>query len=270
MTRLVRGKPSARNEVLWDPERYLSPEAVSGFDAVVHLAGETIAARWTAKRKHEVLQSRIHGTRTLAEAMAKAPERPPVLVSASAIGFYGDRGDEVLREDSPAGNGFAAEVCRAWEAATGPAEYAGIRTVCVRFGLVLSQQGGALAKMLLPFRMGLGGRVGGGHQWCSWVHAQDVAGAVLHTINNELLKGAVNVVAPHPVRNAEFVKVLGDVLHRPAVLPVPAAVVKMVFGEMGRELMLASQRVEPVKLRATEYEFRFPDLRPALEDIVRA
>jgi uncharacterized protein (TIGR01777 family) len=242
---------------------------VSGFDAVVHLAGESIVGRWTEAKKRRIRESRVQGTRNLAEAFAAAPLRPPLLVSASAIGYYGDRADETLREDSSSGDGFLPEVCREWEVAAEPAAKAGIRTVQMRFGLVLSASGGALQKMLLPFRMGVGGNMGTGRQWWSWVDIDDLVGAVQHVIKTEALQGPVNVVAPTPVRNAEFTKALASVLSRPAIFPMPAFAARLVFGQMGDELLLASQRVEPVKLTASGYVFQKPDLRAALKAILK-
>jgi uncharacterized protein (TIGR01777 family) len=265
---LVRGSATGADQIRWDPAQPLSPELVSGFDAVVHLAGETIVGRWTDAKKRRILDSRKQGTGHLAEAVAKASQRPKVFISASAVGYYGDRGDEVLREDSGSGAGFAAEICRQWEASARPAAQAGIRTVQMRFGLVISGVGGALPKMLPPFRMGLGGRLGSGRQWWSWVSVDDVAGAILQVLSHEKLEGAVNTVAPSPVTNAEFTKTLASVIKRPAIFPMPAPVVRVIFGEMGRELFLYSQRVEPVKLVASGYQFRHPDLREALEAIL--
>jgi uncharacterized protein (TIGR01777 family) len=269
VTRLVRGAASGKGRIGWNPARPLAPESVSGFDAVVHLAGESIVGRWTEAKKRRIRESRVQGTRNLAEAFAAAPLRPPLLVSASAIGYYGDRADETLREDSSSGDGFLPEVCREWEVAAEPAAKAGIRTVQMRFGLVLSASGGALQKMLLPFRMGVGGNMGTGRQWWSWVDIDDLVGAVQHVIKTEALQGPVNVVAPTPVRNAEFTKALASVLSRPAIFPMPAFAARLVFGQMGDELLLASQRVEPVKLTASGYVFQKPDLRAALKAILK-
>ena len=263
---LTRGQGEGR--IVWDPAQELSPNLVSGFDAVVHLAGESIVGRWTAAKKRQILESRVQGTRRLAEALARASSRPRVLVTASAVGYYGNRGDEVLREESASGSGFLAEVCRQWEEAAQAAAQAGIRTVHTRFGLVLSPEGGALPKMLLPFRLGLGGRVGDGRQWWSWIHIADVAGAILHTLNAEV-RGPVNVVGPNPATNAEFTKALGAALSRPTIFPMPAFAARLAFGEMGDELLLASQRVQPAKLVASGFEFRFTDLGATLREICR-
>jgi uncharacterized protein (TIGR01777 family) len=266
---LVRGDVSSKEQIQWDPAHSLAPKSVSGFDAVVHLAGESIVGRWTEAKKRRIRESRVQGTRRLAEALAQASQRPRVLISASAIGYYGDRGDESLREDSPSGTGFLPEVCREWEDATEPATKAGIQTVQVRFGLVLSRSGGALQKMLPPFRMGIGGNMGNGRQWWSWIDIDDVVGAVQHVIKTEALRGPVNVVGPNPLTNAEFTKTLASVLSRPAILPMPAFAARLVFGQMGDELLLASQRVEPSKLLASGYVFQKPQLRGALEGILK-
>jgi uncharacterized protein len=268
VTRLVRGA-SGKGQIGWDPTQGLAPESVSGFDALIHLAGESIVGRWTEAKKRRIRQSRVQGTRNLAEALAAASQRPRVLVSASAIGYYGDRGEEILREDGAAGVGFLPEVCREWEAAAVPATKAGIRTVQMRFGVVLSRSGGALQKMLPPFRMGVGGNIGNGRQWMSWVDIGDLVGAILHVIKTDTMHAPVNVVAPVPVRNAEFTKTLASVLSRPAIFPIPAFAARLVFGQMGNELLLASQRVEPAKLLAGGYVFQKPDLRAALEGILK-
>jgi uncharacterized protein (TIGR01777 family) len=269
ITCLVRGTASRRDQIQWDPAQPLVPESVSGFDAVVHLAGESIVGRWTEAKKRRIRESRVQGTLRLAEALAQAPQRPRVLISASAIGYYGDRGDEALREDSASGSGFLPEVCREWEDATEPATKGGIRTVQVRFGLVLSQHGGALQKMLPPFRLGVGGNMGNGRQWWSWIDIDDLVGAVQHVIKTETLQGPINVVGPNPLTNAEFTKTLASVLSRPALFPMPAFAARLVFGQMGDELLLASQRVEPAKLLASGYVFQKPILRAALEGILK-
>jgi uncharacterized protein len=269
VTRLVRTSARGQDQILWDPARPLSPDSVSGFDAVIHLAGESIVGRWTGGKKQRILDSRTQGTSHLAEAAAKAAQRPRVFISASAVGYYGDRGDEILRENSPSGGGFAAEICRQWEAATQLAANAGIRTAQMRLGVVMSADGGALPKMLPPFRLGLGGRLGSGRQWWSWVAVQDVVGAMDHVLNHDELQGPVNTVAPNPVSNAEFTKTLAAVLKRPAIFPMPAFAVRLIFGQMGTELFLASQRVEPAKLAASGYQFQHPDLKNALQEILR-
>ena len=269
VTCLVRGAASGNGRIGWDPARPLAPESVSGFDAVIHLAGESIVGRWTEAKKRRILESRVQGTRNLGEALAAAPQRPRLLISASAIGYYGDRGDETLREDSPSGSVFLPEVCREWEAAAEPAAKAGIRTVKMRFGLVLSPSGGALQKMLPPFRMGVGGNMGNGRQWWSWVDIVDLVGAIQHVIKTDTLRGPVNVVAPTPARNADFTRTLASVLSRPAIFPMPAFAARLVFGQMGDELLLASQRVQPARLMASGYVFQKPDLKKSLEDILK-
>jgi uncharacterized protein len=239
-----------------------------GLDAVVHLAGEPIAGRWTGKKKQRIRDSRLNGTRQLCKTLANLKRPPRVLVSASAIGYYGNRGTEPLHEDSPAGTGFLADVCRGWEAATGPAAEAGIRVVNLRFGIVLSGDGGALAKMLLPFRMGVGGIVGDGRQFWSWVAIEDVIGAIQHTLSTEWAHGPMNVVSPNAVTNQEFTKTLGRVLRRPTIFPMPGLAARVVFGEMAEALLLASARVQPIRLEGSGYRFRFPALETALRHLV--
>jgi len=268
ISRLTRSQAQA-GDVQWDPAQPLSPTLVSGFDAVVHLAGESIVGRWTDTKKRRIRESRVLGTRNLSEALAKTSQRPSVLVCASAIGYYGNRGDEILREDSSSGKDFLSEVCREWEGAAIAAADAGIRTVHTRFGLVLSRKGGALQKMLLPFRLGVGGPVGNGKQWWSWVDLQDIAGGILHTIKSDL-QGPINFVAPNPTTNLEFTRTLGSVLSRPTIFPVPAFAARLVFGQMADGLLLASQRVEPIKLKQSGYQFKFVDLRSSLEAILKS
>ncbi len=275
VVRLVRGtatdgaRGAAQNDgqIAWDPAQPISPDAVSGFDAVIHLAGESIIGRWTAAKKQKIRESRVAGTSNLAQALANASVKPRVFISSSAIGYYGDRGDEILKEESAVGNGFLPEVCREWEVATEAAAKAGIRTVQIRTGIVLSAAGGALAKMLTPFRLGLGGIVGSGRQWMSWIDVQDMVGAIQHIVStkSDRLQGPVNLVAPAPVRNAEFTKTLASVLSRPAIFPMPAFVVKLVFGEMGETVLLGSQRVEPGQLVASGYPFQFRELQASLK-----
>lgn len=264
---LVRRSPRA-DQMPWDPEQPLDPTKLAGRDAVVHLAGKNIAGRWTEKFKQQVLDSRVHGTRTLATAAAESFRRsgqPRVFVSASAAGYYGDRGDELLTEESAPGTGFLAEVGQQWEAATAPASDAGVRVVCLRIGVVLGRDGGALKTMLLPFRLGLGGRIGDGQQYMSWIALEDVIGAMMFALDNETVRGPVNAVAPAPVRNEEFVRTLAGVLHRPAMFPLPAFAVRSLLGEMGQELLLSSTRIAPAKLQAAGYTFRYPDLEAALQ-----
>jgi uncharacterized protein len=270
ITRLIRGSSSTAGQIVWDFAKPLAPQSVSGFDAVIHLAGESITGRWTQSKKKAIRDSRVLGTRLLAEALARSASPPRVLISASAIGFYGDRNDEILQENSASGtSGFLPEVCREWEAATQPAVDAGVRTALLRTGIVLSAQGGALRQMLPPFRMGLGGRIGTGRQWMSWIDLHDEIGAIRHILTNESIRGPVNIVSPHPVTNAEFTQALASVLSRPAIFPMPAFAARLAFGQMGDELLLGSQRGEPAKLTANGYVFQRPYLRDALEDILK-
>jgi uncharacterized protein len=267
--RLVRGAAQSPDQISWDPASPLPPDVVSGFDAVINLAGESIFGRWNEGKKAKIRNSRISGTSNLATALAEAAVKPRTFISGSAIGYYGNRGDEALREDSPPGTGFLAEVCQQWEEATMPAVQADIRTAHIRTGIVLSPKGGALGAMLMPFKLGLGGKTGDGQQWMSWIDVRDMVGAIHHILKNDLLQGPVNMVAPKPVRNVEFAKTLASVLSRPAILPLPEFAVKTVFGEMGEELLLASQKVEPGKLIASGYPFRFRELRASLEDLLK-
>jgi len=269
VVRLMRGAAIGEDQIPWDPLKPIAPERVSGFDAVVHLAGESIVGRWSAAKKAKIRDSRVVGTKNLAEALARAKEKPQVFVCSSAIGYYGNRGDEVLKEGSAPGTGFLADVCGEWEAATRSATDAGIRTVQIRTGVVLSPRGGALGKMLTPFKLGVGGRVGDGHQWMSWIDVQDMVGAIHHILKSDLLRGPVNLVAPRPVTNAEFTKTLGSVLGRPTLFPMPASIVKLAFGEMGETVLLGSQKVEPAQLVGSGYPFRFSDLRASLENLLK-
>lgn len=265
-----RGTPGANGSHVWDPDRgIIDPAALEGFDAVVHLAGESLATgRWTADKKDRIRRSRIAPTRLLSETLARLENRPKVLVSASAIGYYGDRGDDRLTERSHSADSFLADVCRSWEYSTGPAGEAGIRVVNLRFGIVLGQAGGALAKMLTPFRLGAGGRLGSGRQYMSWVSVDDAIGAIDHALSNGELSGAVNVTAPRPVTNQEFTRTLGRVLSRPTLFPMPAFAARQAFGEMADALLLASARVQPDRLVATGYRFRHPELEPALRHLL--
>jgi uncharacterized protein len=264
---LVRGPARNAGQISWDPTGDLAPPAVSGFRAVIHLAGESVVGRWTAAKKKAIRASRVRGTRTVASALAQTKTKPRVFVCASAIGFYGDRGDEILKEESASGRGFLPEVCREWEDASLICAEAGIRTVNLRIGLVLSARGGALPKMLPAFKLGLGGRLGSGKQWWSWIHVDDIVGAVHHAMQNDAVSGPVNLVSPNAARNEEFTKVLASVVRRPAFFPVPGFALRLAFGRAAAdELFLASQRVEPAKLRASGYAFRFDDLRAALEN----
>jgi uncharacterized protein (TIGR01777 family) len=269
VTRLVRGAVTGEDQISWNPGKPIAPDAVSGFDAVIHLAGESIVGRWTEEKKAKIRDSRVAGTTALAQALAQAKAKPQVFASSSAIGYYGDRGNEFLNEHSAPGSGFLSNVCREWEAATKVASDAGIRTVQMRTGVVLSKKGGALGKMLAPFKLGVGGKIGHGQQWMSWIDVQDMVGAIHHVLKSDLLQGPVNMVAPKPVTNEEFTKTLASVLSRPAIFPLPAFVVKLAFGEMGETVLLGSQRVEPTQLVMSGYPFRFSSLRASLENILK-
>lgn len=265
---LVRRPAAGENEVQWNPAA-VDARTIEGADAVVHLAGENIAGgRWTTERKKKILDSRVDGTRNLAESVAAAQKRPKVLVSASAIGYYGDRGDQVLTESSESGSGFLAEVARAWEGATGAASRAGVRVVMPRIGVVLSGRGGALPKMALPFRFGVGGRVGSGRQWMSWITVDDLVRLLVYAIGTESPRGPVNAVAPQAVTNAEFTRALAHVLHRPALFPAPAFALRLAMGEMANELLLSSQRVEPKRAMESGFRFQYPQLETALRHVL--
>jgi uncharacterized protein (TIGR01777 family) len=271
VVRLVRpgtrgASAAAVDERPWDPARgVLDPAHLEGLDAVVHLAGENVAAGWwTVAQKQRIRASRVDSTALLAETLARIERPPAVFVAASAIGYYGDRGPEVLTETSAPGAGFLAEVCRAWEAAAAPAARRGIRVVHPRFGIILGPDGGPLARMLGPFRLGLGGRLGSGEQWMSWVAREDAVGAILHALATAPVAGPVNVVAPAPVTNREFTAALARAVRRPSWMPVPAAALRLLLGEMAREMLLVSQRVRPETLLASGYAFRRPTLDVAL------
>jgi uncharacterized protein (TIGR01777 family) len=271
VVRLVRTKagasmPEKITDVEWHPERgEIDAAALTGVDAAVHLAGENISeGRWTDEKKRRIIESRRQGTRLIGETLARLNPRPRALVSASATGYYGDRGDEVLTEESAPGANFVAEVCREWEAAAEPARAAGIRTAHLRFGIILTGAGGALVKMATPFKFGVGGKLGSGAQYYSWITLEDVLAVVLHALENESLSGPVNAVSPQPVRNSEFTAALGRVLGRPTIFPVPAFAARLAFGEMADELLLASARVEPAKLQASGFQFQHPTLDAAL------
>ena len=266
--RLVRRSPQSANEIAWDPMRPVAATLVSGFDAVIHLSGESIAGRWTGAKKKRIRDSRVVSTENLARALALAAMKPSVFVAASAIGFYGDRGDEVLTEPSPGGEGFLSDVCREWEAATHAASAAGIRVVNLRTGMVLSRKGGALPQMLLPFRWGLGARIGSGRQWWSWIHMEDLVAAVSNTLENRDLRGALNTVSPNPVSNAEFTQTLAHLLGRPRIFAVPGFALRFALGEFATEGLLGSARVLPARLSQAGFRFRYPALETALENLV--
>lgn len=266
---LSRSKPSAEDTIRWDPSRrQIDSSRLEGVDAVVHLAGENIVGRWTEEKKRKIRDSRVQGTRLLAETIAGLSEKPRAMICASAVGYYGDRGNELLREESDPGDAFLSEVVVEWEAAAEPAREAGIRVANLRFGIVLSPEGGALGTTLPLFKLGGGGKVGSGRQWWSWVALDDVVGALVHALENEDVEGPVNVVAPNPMTNAEYTKVLGDVLNRPTLVPAPAPALRAVLGQVADELLLASARVEPAELKETGYEFRYPELEGALRHLL--
>lgn len=264
--RLVRRPPRSADEISWEPRRSILPAAeLEGLDAVIHLAGESVASgRWTTARMAAIRASRVQGTELLATRLAGLARRPRVLVSASAIGYYGDRGEELLDETAARGAGFLAEVCAEWEAAAAPARAAGIRVVHPRIGLVLATQGGALARMLTPFRFGLGGRLGAGRQWMSWIALDDLLSVLERAVLDERLSGPLNAVAPEPVRNADFTRSLARALARPACAHVPAFALRALVGRMADDLLLASMRVKPAVLERAGFEFARPTLEGAL------
>jgi uncharacterized protein (TIGR01777 family) len=271
VTRLMRRSSAAEKDaVLWDPDKgTVDCNGLTGYDAVVHLAGENIAgSSWTPEKKAMIRDSRVRGTGLLCESLSRLARPPATLVCASAVGYYGDRGNEILREDSPPGDGFLSEVCREWEEATGEIARAGVRVVHLRIGMVLSAEGGALAKMLPAFRAGVGGRIGSGEQYISWIALPDLVGVILHALSTDSLEGPVNAVAPQPVTNREFTKFLGRILGRPTITALPAFAAKLLFGEMADELLLASTRADPAKLIASEYRFRLPEAEGALRHLL--
>jgi len=268
---LVRA-PGATSErsIAWQPELgSLEASNLERFDAVVHLAGENVAGHWNAAKKESIRASRVAPTALLSDAISRLRHPPAVFACASAIGYYGDRGEEMLNEESPAGTGFMADVCLAWEAATARAATSGIRTLNLRFGVVLSAEAGALHQMLPPFRLGLGGRMGNGNQFWSWISLPDAIGAIIHAVAHPTLSGPVNIVSPHPVRNREFAATLGAALHRPVILPVPAFALRLMLGELADEALLASTRVEPRILARSGYAFQHPTLAEALARVLR-
>lgn len=268
--RLVRRPPAGPDEVAWDPATgALDPQVLDGADAVVNLAGRSIAAlRWTARVRAEILGSRVRSTRTIVDAIGRTTLRPAVLISASATGYYGDRGDEVLNESSPPGRGFLSEVVQAWEAEARRAAGWGVRVVCARFGLILARSGGALRPLLPLFRLGLGGPLGSGRQWWSWIHLDDAAAVIIAAVRDAALEGPVNAVGPAPVTNREFAHALGSAFRRPAVLRVPAVALRLAGGAMAGEMLLSSQRVVPGRLQARGFAYWWPELAPALRDLV--
>jgi len=265
VTRLVRAAAKS-GEVEWHPESgSIDPPALEGFDAVINLSGDGIAnGRWTAEKKRRILDSRVNGTRLLSETMANLARKPKAFINASAVGFYGSRGNELLDEESSPGEGFLANVCRQWEFATAPAEQSGIRVVRLRLGVILTPDGGIMGSMLRPFKIGLGGKVGSGEQVISWVAMDDVVAAIGFILQNESLRGPINLVAPQPVTNEEFTKILGRVLSRPTFMAMPAFAARLAFGEMADEMMLSSTRVAPKVLNDAGFKFQYPELEGAV------
>jgi uncharacterized protein len=269
---LVRRAQTGANEIRWDPSTgTLDAQSLEGLDAVVHLAGENIAAgRWTAAKKRRIRESRIQGTQLLAKSLSRLFDPPKVFVSVSAIGYYGDRGDEKLDEDSDEGIGFLPQVCREWEAATEAAVVRGIRVVIPRLGMVLSAKGGSLPRMLPLYRLGLGGRIGNGRQYVSWIAIEDLIGIINHALHNESLHGPVNAVSPATVTNQEFSQILGRVLSRPSWFVLPSFAARIALGKMAKEVLLASARVSPARLAESGFKFQFPELEGALHHILQS
>ncbi len=265
-----RKESNDENHIKWSVEDgFTKPEDLEGVDVVVHLAGENVSGlRWTDEKKKAIRDSRVLGTRNVVDSISKLKHKPKVFIASSAIGFYGERGDEEVTESSAAGDNFLAGVCKEWEAESRRAEDAGIRTVLLRTGIVLSKNGGALATMLTPFKLGVGGVVGSGKQWMSWISLDDHIAIINYAIENDHIRGAVNAVSPNPVTNHDFTKTLGEVLYRPTFLPLPEFAVSMIFGEMGDALLLASTKVMPRRLEDAGFEFAYPELKAALEHAV--
>ena len=269
ITRLVRSSPKA-GEIEWHPNQdEVSTQSLQGFDVIINLAGENIAGgRWTDEQKRKIRDSRVNGTHLLSEAIAKMNSKPKAFICASATGIYGDRDDEVLDEQSESGGGFLAGVCREWEKATEPANKAGVRVVNLRFGPILARDGGMLSKLLTPFKMGMGGKVGSGKQHISWIALDDAVSAINLAIDRQTIHGPLNVVSPNPVTNEEFTKTLGHVLNRPTALAMPAFAARLAFGEMADEMLLASQKVMPKKLTSAGFQFQYPQLEAAMRKYV--
>ncbi len=271
VVRMLRGNPerNTSTELYWDPVAgKIDVSSLEGMDAVVHLVGETVAQRWTDDAKQKIIQSRIKSTDLLCRSLAQLKKRPEVLIAGSAIGYYGDRGQLSVTEEASVGSGFLADLCVKWETATKPATEAGIRTINMRTGVVLSKEGGALSKMLTPFQMGAGGILGDGKQYMSWIAMPDVLNAVKFMIENKNLSGPVNLVASNPVTNQDFTKALGKVLHRPTICPVPAPVVKLLMGQMADEMLLSGAKVLPSKLESAGYKFKYPFIEDGLREAV--
>jgi uncharacterized protein len=273
VSRLVRGRPLAETDVPWRPSVELAPETLQNVDVVVNLAGRSVAGRWNDSVKSEIRESRIPSTAALARSIAASYQqfgRPTTFVSASAVGFYGSRGDDILTEDSPSGNGFLPQVCRDWEAATTAASEARVRVVMPRIAVVLSEKGGALSQMLPIFKLGLGGRIGSGHQWFSWISLDDLVALLVFTITNQSVSGPINASAPAPVTNADFTRTLSAQLHRPAIFPLPANIARLMFSREGAdEMLLSSQRVVSKKLEELGFQFRDRDLKTAIARILK-
>ncbi|MGH7901146.1 MAG: TIGR01777 family oxidoreductase [Thermodesulfobacteriota bacterium] len=270
VSKLIRKKLGKKdNEIYWEPQRNeVEASKLEGFDVVVHLSGENVFGLWTSKKKQEIKDSRVKSTTLLCDTLSKLERKPRLLACASAIGFYGDRGDEVLTEVSKAGTGFLAEVTKKWESATEVATTKGIRVVNLRIGAVISSEGGALQRMLLPFQLGLGGRVGSGKQYISWISIDDVCGSIHHAVVTDTINGPLNIVSPNPVTNLEFVKTLGRVLNRPTFFPIPSFILKSLFFELAKEVLLTSTRVKPSKLLTSGYKFQYPVLEGTLRHIL--
>lgn len=268
----TRGEPKTDEQIQWDTEKGFAESDIArleGLTAVVHLAGENVSGlRWTDEKKKAILESRVKGTKSVVDAMFELAERPKVFISMSGADFYGDTGDDAKTETDKAGGTFLAEVCKAWEAEARRAEDAGIRTVILRAGMVLSSKGGALSVMLTPFKFGVGGVVGSGKQWMSWITLDDIVDAIVFAVDNENLRGAVNAVSPEAVTNEEFTKMLGEVVYRPTFIPLPEFAVNLALGEMGHTLLLDSRRVVPKRLIDAGFEFQFTDLKAALEHAI--
>lgn len=269
--RLLRKRAGKEGDLHWNPASgELDPAQIEGVDAIVHLGGESIAsARWTDEQKKKMRDSRINSTKLLVDTIGKLEKKPKVFVCASAIGYYGDRGSEELTEESTKGRGYLADLCGDWERAAAQAAEHGVRVVNLRIGVVLAKEGGALSKMLPPFQMGVGGNLGSGKQYMSWISLEDTAGVILHCLETDKLSGPVNAVAPVAVTNAEMSKALAKVLHRPAMLPAPAFALKIVLGEMADELLLSSARIIPAKLQDTKYQFQHPEVEQAIRAALR-
>ncbi len=269
--RLLRNSKNKNSfDLIWDPEKGLeNPKSLEGIEVVIHLSGENVGERWSDQKKRLIRESRVHSTQTLAQHLAKMKNPPQTFLCASAIGFYGDRKEEELTEESPAGSGFLAEVCQEWEAASAPVVSKGSRVAHLRFGVILDKSGGALEKMLTPFKLGVGGVLGNGNQFMSWIALEDVLRAIEYVIQIPVLAGPINFTSPHPVTNREFTHALGHALHRPAVLSVPAFALRLAFGEMADEALLASARVLPKKLLDAEFQFEYPYLEKAFEHLFK-